>query len=154
MWNESKKEILTIEFDDWKVIEDLLEVFGAMYSIIVEVSSEKKVTASKIVPLSKLLLIRYRNLRVDSRFSEESSVGKLVRDMLINMEKRLLTTENNATLYRYTMFDPRFRDFEKTFCNMNHVEINKIEFLAECKKKKTLNPPHPQLTHSRKSMRS
>ncbi|CAB4066863.1 unnamed protein product [Lepeophtheirus salmonis] len=78
----------------------------------VELSSEKKFTASKIVPLSRLLLIRYRTLSVDNRFSEGSSVGKLVRDMLINMEKRFLTTESNVTLCRATMLDLRFRGFE------------------------------------------
>ncbi|CAB4060079.1 unnamed protein product [Lepeophtheirus salmonis] len=102
---------MKINFEAWKVIEELLEVLGAMYSITVEVSSKKKITASKIAPLS----------------------NSLVLDMLINMEKQFLTRESNATLCRATMLDPRFRDFEKTFQNMNHVETNKIEKFAECK---------------------
>ena len=52
-------ENFSFENLEWKIIDQALQVLEPMYDVTVEISGEKYVSGSKVIPLTKILLAGY-----------------------------------------------------------------------------------------------
>lgn len=91
-----------------KQMIDLTEVCEILQPIEIttrEVCGEKYVTCSKVIPLTRLLTIKVTG------FEPKQTIGvNLKNNVLEEIKKRLLQTENVNTLAVATLLDPRFKN--------------------------------------------
>ena len=94
---------------DWIDIEEIITVLKPLYDVTNEMSTEKRTSVSKIVPLSKLLTSFYTT--ASQKETGSLAAAKLASNILHEIVKRLSGCEQNGTLAKASMLDPSFKKF-------------------------------------------
>ena len=90
--------------DDIEHIRDVIKVLEPIESITRELSAEKHITISKIIPISNCLLKCLRQMKVSSKIANQ-----LIDNLCVNTKNRLKVYEKNDFIRIGTLLDPRFK---------------------------------------------
>ncbi|XP_046868727.1 uncharacterized protein LOC124461211 [Drosophila willistoni] len=86
------------------ICKDFCDLLSPYKNATEKISGENYVTVSMVIPLISLLINKIRTLTV------ESAEGKLTKETLLKVsEDRFQSFQNNKTLVKSTMLDPRFK---------------------------------------------
>lgn len=100
--------------EEWNMLQSTLELFKPLYEFTVEMSSEKMVTSSKVLPMCKLLL-RYYKRAYDEEIANAISYSSptfrhnLTKELHEAMKARLTPFFSNHSLKMSCLLDPRFK---------------------------------------------
>ena len=98
----------------WKPLKTLLRYVLAPFKAATrEISADKYISGSKIIPLS-------RTLQRPTCSSVQPAVQKLVNVLLCKMNRIFLNMEGNMLLAVPTLLDPRFKKFALVLQPMFH----------------------------------
>ncbi|XP_055904989.1 zinc finger BED domain-containing protein 4-like [Eupeodes corollae] len=102
---------LSLNNEDWDILERILPILKIFLDITVEISSEKNVSLSKVIVYCRLLKFEI------SRFTEQLSdpqipecVRKFVKKIQEEVQSRFNNLEKNFLYAEATIFDPRFKN--------------------------------------------
>ncbi len=91
---------------DWENISGLIKILRPLYDATVEVSGEKHVTCSKVIPITNLLL-KYYDAPAPGEASEV--VKKFKGEILKSLKKRFGWVEDGLVYACSSLLDPRFK---------------------------------------------
>lgn len=98
---------LSLSDTDWSIIEGAVPILQIFSDVTCEISAEKNVTLSKVIPLCKLMA-----LHTQSRLREPINVEE-IRSMLQRLDqeldKRFAFLESHVLYTEATIMDPRFK---------------------------------------------
>ncbi|XP_049319320.1 E3 SUMO-protein ligase ZBED1-like [Astyanax mexicanus] len=101
-----KSDLPPLTTDDYKIIEETLGVLAPFNQATVELSEEKRVSGSKVIPMLKML--HHSLLRNASNVTTEIAIN-----LVENLKRRLLETlcnlESLSVMTIPTLLDPRFK---------------------------------------------
>ncbi len=120
--------------EKWKIIEAAVALLHPCYQATVELSSEKFATASKVIPITKMLLLFYaKEERTQDGFRKE-----LAANMRLHLGKRYEKVEDTTIYSISTLLDPRFKNhaFRQNEKKDRAIAKLKQELLALSEKKK------------------
>lgn len=119
---------LSLNDHDWEVIEATLPILKIFAEVTEEISAEKNVSLSKIIPLCRLIITNVSN---NSQQINELSKTEII-DMLATLEReserRFGFMEKHNILYaQATILDPRFKN--RGFKDPRHFEraVNQLK---------------------------
>lgn len=95
--------------NDWIIITRACELLKPFKEITTEISSEKSVTISKIVVLSKSL-IKYCN-KIKSEHNTCMQISKMIGVLVSEVDARFRSLELNPLYAESTILDPRFKNY-------------------------------------------
>lgn len=99
---------LALSDHDWVVIESVLPILKLFYDVTVEVSGEKNVTLSKVIPLCRIMLSY-----IKGRLQEQSNIEEIkniVQHLHKELNQRFGYIESNILNAESTILDPRFKN--------------------------------------------
>lgn len=99
---DSGLEPLTPE--EWNICEQLCELLEPFYEVTKEISAEKYLTASKVIPITHALKTALTKLSPTHK-----EVKAVWNSLLEGMNKRFPLLENSRTLCLCTFLDPRYK---------------------------------------------
>ncbi len=95
---------------NWDYIKKAMRLLRPLYEATVEMSGEKFVTASKVIPMTKTLLGWYSGEETKLQETSEGSFEHCFsRELLHALERRLGKLEDIKELAAATILDPRFK---------------------------------------------
>nr|CAI5850148.1 unnamed protein product [Callosobruchus analis] len=112
--------IAMLTAEEWTLLREICKILEPFEQITTEISSEKHVTISKIIP------IHYGLVSVLKKFQTEITVSAaqtLILDLLDSISKRFGRIEFNPLLAKPTLLDPRFK--AKAFSSADAVRCVK-----------------------------
>ncbi|KAL4009459.1 hypothetical protein ACER0C_003311 [Sarotherodon galilaeus] len=95
-----------LSHEEWEVLQEACTVLEPFEQVTVEISADKRVTASKMLILCKGLQ------RVTAEHQTRVTIGKvkeLVDALCASMDRKFHRMEYNAVLCKTTILDPRFK---------------------------------------------
>ena len=98
---------IAISGEDVETIKNIVEILAPFEAVTREISADKYISGSKIIPLSRALQ------RVTCS-SVQPAIQKLVDVLLCKMNRKFLNMEGNMLLAAPTLLDPRFKKFAFT----------------------------------------
>ncbi|CAH1980202.1 unnamed protein product [Acanthoscelides obtectus] len=104
---------LSLQQEDWSIIEEVLPLLLPFYEVTTEISAEKNVTLSKVIVMYKMIE------RILAKSSANHSKVQAVLEVLKKeMNARFQNIENNILFAECTVLDPRFkkRGFKNADC--------------------------------------
>lgn len=116
--------------EDWTIIEKSCEVLSAFGQVTTEISSEKNVTLSKVVLLSKGL--QNHCLRLKNSDNSNGAIKTVIDKLEEGISSRLIQKlGDKAIAWEATLLDPRFREhgFPKTG---NRLKETKEALINKC----------------------
>jgi len=94
--------------DDWKLLEEIIDILRPMYLVTIELSAEKTTTLAKVVPIVKILLDKYA-IEIDE--NDEIEVIKTFQQLIYEgIKKRFKDIEDDPLFTNATILDPRFKN--------------------------------------------
>ncbi|KAK7909453.1 hypothetical protein WMY93_014137 [Mugilogobius chulae] len=133
--------VLPLSSADYLTIQECLTVLSPMKSATEELSAEKAISGSKIIPLVRMLR---HNLASSSANITDEKAAQLCRSLLDLMTEKLSFYEVATQTALATLLDPRFKVIG--FCNPNNAQNAIKKLTAECAaniKKSQVPPPVP-----------
>ncbi|XP_037816682.1 E3 SUMO-protein ligase ZBED1-like isoform X1 [Lucilia sericata] len=135
-----------ISLDEIESLVEIKELLKPLFLVTKELCSEKNVTASKVIPLLKLLKNNIENiLPIGAAFD-------LRRKLLLNLNDRFSKVEEHPILSVATLLDPRYKKIH--FHQESNVEaaIGRIaKYLEKINQTSNDEPPPPPPKRSRDS---
>ena len=134
--------------DDWKVAEKLVEVLQPLYGMTNDLSAEKQVTISLVIPMTRVLLLTY-----ETDEDEFGVAARLKLELFKSIKKRLgETVEDNKIYAVSTLLDPRFKhkafftgnakvENAKKFVKIEAFKIGLLKEPEENGEEESLEPP-------------
>lgn len=102
----------TLSEDEWKILKEICKILQPFEQITTEMSAEKTVTLSKVIVLIRGLGSALN--KFEKEMSTSSNITKkLIAQLKAQYNERFDNLENNSTLGRASLLDPRFK--EKSF---------------------------------------
>ncbi len=126
-----KSELSPFTADEYDSMNQCLRILGPLHQATVEMSEEKRVSASKVIPMISMLKISIRQMCTQMTSDTGS---QLAANLLKQMNERLATHEQTSCLALATFLDPRF----KTVVFSIRIRIRK-SFIAKCVYTHTMN---------------
>ncbi|CAK1584794.1 unnamed protein product [Parnassius mnemosyne] len=121
-----------IPLEEWKCIEQLLDVLKPFYEVTVMMSAEKYLTASKALVVTQGLMTIYDVLSGKEFYVP---VKKLIATMKTSLSSRFKGIEHNQAIGLCTYLDPRFKQHafkdKDALATIKCVLIDKATELAE-----------------------
>lgn len=102
----SDTEHAPLTSDEWETCKQLSEVLEPCYEVTKEMSSEKYLTASKIIPITRGLKASLTKL---SNHVTSTAVQEVVKKMLQGISERFPNLERSGTFRLCTFLDPRYK---------------------------------------------
>ncbi|XP_063892271.1 E3 SUMO-protein ligase ZBED1-like [Helicoverpa armigera] len=99
---------LLLTDNDWVVIESAVPVLKLFYDITVEISAEKNVSLSKVIPICRIMLHQIKNL-LQNRINDIPEIKALIENLHKELSHRFNNTEINVLNTESTILDPRFK---------------------------------------------
>lgn len=99
--------------EDFEMMEHFCDIFKPFKEATVELSSEKGISISKVLILTKVLHSHIKNKAQDTNLP--SSIQLMLSKMLIKADKKFRGIEDQPLLTEATLLDPRFK--KKAFDN-------------------------------------
>lgn len=96
--------------EDWQIIEKSIEILKPFLDVTNEVSAEKSVTVSKLIPLVKLMKKRIQKLQ-ENYPSPPEEVERLLEKLKEELHNRFRALEENELISQATILDPRFKKY-------------------------------------------
>ncbi|XP_030757371.1 zinc finger BED domain-containing protein 4-like [Sitophilus oryzae] len=96
---------------DWKVIEFAVDVLKLFLEITNEISAEKNVTLSKVIPFVKIVRKKIRGHAVLHKENVPKEVINMVQKLGDQIESRFEKIEDNELACQATILDPRFKKY-------------------------------------------
>ncbi|CAG9782307.1 unnamed protein product [Diatraea saccharalis] len=129
-----------LDENDWSLMEHAIPILKVFADITTEISAEKNVTLSKVIPLCKLISINSKaNLREPSPIME---IRELVIKLDQELDRRLAHVESHPLYTEATILDPRFK--KKSFRNEQCFE-RALVALKQKVGNATVAPPEVQV---------
>lgn len=100
--------VVNLTNEDFNILEKCCEILEVFKDVTEEMSSEKNVTASKIILLSSSLK-RYSVNYLNNTPDLPEGVQRLGQSLVSSLNKRFDNIEQNNTFSECTFFDPRFK---------------------------------------------
>lgn len=100
---------LNLTDNDWDVIAAAVPILKMFYEITVEISSEKNVTLSKVIPLCKIISQHIKNLIRDPQQINLPEIRCLLESLNKEIDRRFANVELNQLNAEATILDPRFK---------------------------------------------
>lgn len=92
--------------EEWTILKEICLILKPFEAVTVEMSAEKQVTLSKIIPIVKGLLSSLER----TKMTIWSQVGKnLINSLLASITTRFGNPENNLIMGKASFLDPRFK---------------------------------------------
>ncbi len=144
--HSSMKNISQLTSDTWESVQDAVEVLRPLYEATLELSGEKFATASKIIPLTKMLMSAYATMM------RQSSPGTVKHDLakavLNGLNDRFAVVEDTRVLGLATLLDPRFknrgfRSDEKKKKVLDHLQLELQESIQDTAAQKDKSEAEP-----------
>lgn len=140
--------------DEWSRIGFVINLLKPAYEFTVEMSSERKVTASKVIPMAKLLTRHYSSTlaeeaaTVDS-YNEPTFKLQLCRALAAAMQDRLGKLEDITPLAYASLLDPRYKrmGFSSTIA-ADRASANLKNVALSLARRKELDSPRARPTAS------
>ncbi|CAB3240133.1 unnamed protein product [Arctia plantaginis] len=145
---------LCLNDNDWKVVEEIVPIFSLFAEMTNEISAEKSVTLSKVLPMCRIIYINISNRLRETDHTTLPAISTVLQTLNSQFNKRFGTIENNAIYCEATILDPRFK-------NKRFRDQEKFEKALGCLKSKValsqplvperapiLAPQHPVPTTS------
>ncbi len=101
------EEVDSFQAQHWQAAEGLIEVLKPAYEATLELSGERFATASKIIPLTRVLMAFYAT---QERTSEDPLKRKLSSNILRHLVRRFEKVEEIRVLAQATLLDVRFKN--------------------------------------------
>jgi hypothetical protein len=99
---------VTLHTTDFTVMEQICKLLTPFYEVTKEISSEKQVTASKIIPFC-LGIRKYFEAVLAEKEGLNDEVQQILGKINSEMEKRFNKIEENSIIAEATLLDPRFK---------------------------------------------
>lgn len=99
----TRSDLALTEYD-WCVVESAIPILKLFYDVTTELSAEKNVTLSKVIPLVRIMLSSLR-----SRQSDLPEVQSLIKELERDLERRFATIELSECYAEAIILDPRFK---------------------------------------------
>lgn len=120
-------DIMPLSSADYDVISECLEVLAPFQYATTELSEEKRVSASKIIPIVRMIKHVVAEKTALARHDVASSLGTALQQQII---KRCSTVETIRVLALATLLDPRFKALG--FSNEDHAQEAERQLTEEC----------------------
>lgn len=131
----------SLNAEEWKILQEFCLLLKPFNSITIELSAEKTVTISKIIPMVEGLKQYITGLQ-----NIESEVGLTLKEELLRgLSTRFSRLEYNPTLAKSTFLDPRFKGTgfsdNNAFSKIKDAVINEVsQVLRKINQEKTVSP--------------
>ena len=122
-----KTDVNPLSSEDYDTIKSCLQLLGPFYQATVELSEEKRVSGSKIIPMTKMLMLYLKNTVDQISHNTAQQLGQTLQSQ---MQKRFETAEATTALYLSTLLDPRFKTIG--FINPIQAQVSVRRLTAEC----------------------
>ncbi|XP_073954355.1 E3 SUMO-protein ligase ZBED1-like [Choristoneura fumiferana] len=99
---------LILHNSDWQIIEMAVPILKIFSDVTIEISAEKNVTLSKVIPLCSILIVNAKQL-LDAE-QPVLEVSMMVEILLGELERRFHHIENSELHAEAALLDPRFKD--------------------------------------------
>lgn len=110
-----------LSVSEWRSIKELAEVLEPFESATREVSQEKHLSGSLVLPLRKSLIGICQTILQDPIYAETTK--RVIKTVQEQLNKRFSNYENSQTLGQATFLDPRF----KNVCFMDSVAADNLK---------------------------
>ncbi|KAK4328281.1 hypothetical protein Pmani_001306 [Petrolisthes manimaculis] len=117
--------------EELEKIKDMITALRPYEEVTRELSAEKFVSISKVIPLSTLLLTSSSDL--------SKKDNEVACQLAQQCKKRFMNIEQNYPLAASTWFDPRFKSL--TFKNNDNIKVTKEKIIHELQKMKPVPAP-------------
>lgn len=101
-----RTEVNPLSSDDYETVAACLQVLKPFYTATVEMSQQKRVSGSMVIPLIKMLLHTTKELLINTNNVTAKLLGQNMSTTLLN---KFDTLENSTVLSLSTLLDPRFK---------------------------------------------
>lgn len=92
--------------DEWGIIDEACKLLKIFEEVTIEMSTEKKVSVSKTIFLSKSILKHTQDIKRDS---DKSQIIRMCDKMIEEIQKRFRDVDSDSLLLESTLLDPRFK---------------------------------------------
>ena len=123
-----RTDVRPLSSEDYDTITACLKLLAPFYQVTVELSEEKRVSGSKIIPMIKMLMLYL----FDSMGKTGHTIAKqLGENMIIMMQNKFDSIEKNqTTLTHSTLLDPRFKAIG--FYNQSNAQAAIKRLTCQC----------------------
>ncbi|KAM9824979.1 E3 SUMO-protein ligase ZBED1-like isoform 2-T2 [Syngnathus typhle] len=104
-----------------------LHLLAPFYQASLEMAQEKRLSASKVIPITKMLLL---HLHEANEKSSHATAKQLAHNLLSAMRERFDTLESQTALTLSTLLDPRFKTFG--FYDQARAQTSLKRLAAQC----------------------
>ncbi|XP_075155117.1 E3 SUMO-protein ligase ZBED1-like [Haematobia irritans] len=95
---------LSLSFQDWDLIKEVIPILEPFYEITVEISAEKNVTLSKVMILNNLL-----EWSINNSTSTNENIMRMINVIEAELNSRFGEYERNCLYADGSLTDPRFK---------------------------------------------
>ncbi|KAL1254917.1 hypothetical protein QQF64_012978 [Cirrhinus molitorella] len=134
-------DIMPLSSADFEIISESLEVLAPFKYATEELSAEKRVSASKIIPIIRMIQHKVAEKTALARNASASSLGTALQKYI---NKRCSNAESIRVLALATLLDPRFKTLG--FGNQDNAREAERLLTGECASIIRLRLLHPQMT--------
>ncbi|XP_051918634.1 E3 SUMO-protein ligase ZBED1-like [Hippocampus zosterae] len=113
-----------------------LRLLAPFYEAAVEMSQEKRLAGSKVIPITKMLLL---HLYESNGKTAQPTAKRLGHNLVSAMHETFDTLESQTALTLSTLLDPRFKTFG--FYNQAQAQTSVKRLAAQCSQLMVYSPP-------------
>lgn len=129
-------DIVPFTAEDYNTIEQCLLILKPFKTATVELSEEKRVSGSKVIPMVKML--KHINTRLCNTARHPTAIT-LANNILRNLNEKFAGLERTNTMSLATILDPRFK--EMGFCSSSSSNAAVDSLVRKCAS--IIPPPQP-----------
>lgn len=122
-----RTDVHPLSSEDYDIIEACLKVLYPFYMATIEMSQEKRVSGSMVIPLIKMLT--YSTHEILGKTTNVTAV-QLGQNVLATLTHKFDTLESSSRLSLATLLDPRFKTIG--FHSQNQAQVAVQRLTAEC----------------------
>ncbi|KAJ3582327.1 hypothetical protein NHX12_012191 [Muraenolepis orangiensis] len=131
-----KTDVRPLSSEDYETAAACLQLLAPFYQATVELSEEKRVSESKVIPMTKMLMLYLHDTKGKIGHNTTTLLGQ---NLVSLMQKRFDTTENQTALTLSTLLDPRFKTIG--FYNQVQAQTSIKRLTAQCSQLMRCTPP-------------
>ena len=131
-----KTNVRPLSSEDYDTTAACLQLLAPFYQATVKLSEEKRVSGSKVIPMTKMLMLYLH----DTMGKISHGTAKLLGQNLVSaMQIKFDSLENQTSLTLSTLLDPRFKAIG--YYNQVQAQASIKRLTAQCSQLIRYNPP-------------
>nr|XP_033482545.1 zinc finger BED domain-containing protein 1-like [Epinephelus lanceolatus] len=134
-----RTDVRPLSSEDYETATACLQLLAPFYQATVELSEEKRVSGSKVIPMIKMLMLYLYDTMGKISHNTAKTLGE---NMASLMQSKFDTSETQNALTLSTLLDPRFKTFG--FYNQVQAQAAVRRLTAECSQIIRHTPPDTQ----------